>query len=239
MNVHFAPNLANVGIGCPVCVQDVSLTTPRGNKFGEAVAHFQGAPDFSLRRVLKAGPNAFPPAVAKPGGVASRHYSPFIEFRCPKTVYNAPIVATGNGPFDVVRHSDTADRVLKINPAKKAGPGQFFAPSVELLISNGFDSGQPILYISTESSDAITAGPLPETLIVAHCRDIRYQRGRLCSASRTGTAACRRRFRRRPGPLSTWLLGGTVANQLALTPSGGHLVREDVHHGKSTSGVHS
>ena len=120
LNVNFAPNLANVGIGCPVCVQDVSLTTPRGNKFGEGVAHFQGAPpDFSPRRVLKAGPNAFPPAVAKPGGVASRHYSPFIEFRCPKTVYNAPIVATGNGPFDVVRHSDTADRVLKINPAKR------------------------------------------------------------------------------------------------------------------------
>ena len=157
LNVNFAPKLANVGIGCPVCVQDVSLTTPPGNKFGEAVAHFQGAPDFSPTRVLKAGPNAFPPAVAKPGGVASRRYSPFIKFRGSTTVYNAPIVATGNGPFDVVRHSDTADRVLKINPAKKAGPGQFFAPSVELLIINGFDSGQPILYISTESSDAITA----------------------------------------------------------------------------------
>jgi len=27
--------------------------------------------------------------------------------------------------------------------------------------------------------------------------------------------------------------------QVALPPSGGHLVREDVHHGKSASGVHS
>jgi len=96
LNVNFAPKLANVGIGCPVCVQDVSLTTPRSNKFGEAVAHFQGSPDFSPRRVLKAGPNAFPPAVAKPGGVASRRYSPFIKLRGSETVYNAPIVATGS-----------------------------------------------------------------------------------------------------------------------------------------------
>ena len=44
LNVNFAPKLANVGIGCPVCVQDGSLTTPRGNKFGEAVVHFQGSP---------------------------------------------------------------------------------------------------------------------------------------------------------------------------------------------------
>ncbi len=157
LNVNFAPKLANVGIGCPKCVQDVSLKAPPGNKFGEAVARFQGAPDFSPSRVLKAGPKIFPPAVAKPGGVGSPRYSPFIRFRGSKTVYNAPIVATGNGPFDVVRHSDTADRVLKVNPAKKAGPGQYYAPSVELLIINGFDSGQPILYISTESSDAITA----------------------------------------------------------------------------------
>ncbi len=157
LNVNFAPKLANVGIGCDVCVQDVTLVAPRGNKFGEAFAHFEGAPDFSPKRVLKAGPTIFPPSVAKPGGVGSPRYSPFIHFRGSKTVYNAPIVAAGNGPFDVVRHSDTADRVLKVNPAKKAGPGQYYAPSVELLIINGFDSGQPILYISTESSDAATA----------------------------------------------------------------------------------
>ena len=28
-------------------------------------------------------------------------------------------------------------------------------------------------------------------------------------------------------------------SDVALTPSGGHLVREAVHHGKTTSGVHS
>jgi len=158
LNVNFAPKLANVAIGCPGCVQEVTQTVPKGNKFGPAVTDFAGVPDFSPTRVLKAGsPTPFPPAAAKPGGVGDAHYSPFIRFRGSATVYNAPIVATGNGPFDVVHHRNTADRVLKINPAKQAGPGKYYGPSVELLIINGFDSGQPILYVSTESSDAATA----------------------------------------------------------------------------------
>lgn len=157
LDVNFAPKLANTAIGCRACVQKLRLKAPKGNKFGAGIAHFQGVPNFAPRRVLKAGPMGFPPAVAKPGAVGDAHYSPFVRFANSTTVYNAPIVATGDGPFDVVHHSNTADRVLKINPAKKAGPGQYYAPSVELLIINGFDSGQPILYLSTESSDAATA----------------------------------------------------------------------------------
>lgn len=157
LNVNFAPKLANTAIGCRPCVQKLRLTAPKGTKFGPGIAHFEGVPNFAPKRVLKAGPKAFPPAVAMPGAVGDAHYSPFVRFAHSSTVYNAPIVATGDGPFDVVHHSNTADRVLKINPAKKAGPGQYYAPSVELLIINGFDSGQPILYLSTESSDAATA----------------------------------------------------------------------------------
>ncbi len=158
LNVNFAPKLANLGIDCPACVQDVTQSVPPGNKFGPAVTNFAGVPDFSPTRVLTPGhPMPFPPAVAKPGGVGDAHYSPFIRFRGSTTVYNAPIVATGDGPFDVVRHTNTADRVLKINPAKPAGPGRYYAPSVELLVINGFDSGQPILYVSTDASEAVTA----------------------------------------------------------------------------------
>ncbi|MEP6463831.1 MAG: hypothetical protein ABJC62_10540 [Frankiaceae bacterium] len=158
LDVNFAPKLANIGIGCRTCVQDVTRTAPTGNKFGEAVTNFEGVPDFSPTRVLTPGsPEPFPPAVAKPGGVGDANYSPFIRFRGSTTVYNAPIVATGDGPFDVVHHTNTADRVLKVNPAKKAGPGQYYAASVELLIINGFDSGQPILYLSSEASEAVTA----------------------------------------------------------------------------------
>src|SRR5437868_5142254 len=39
LDVNFAPKLANVGIGCPACVQTVTLRspTPAQNPFGQAV----------------------------------------------------------------------------------------------------------------------------------------------------------------------------------------------------------
>ena len=37
-------------------------------------------------------------------------------------VYNAPIVAVGNGPFDVIHHTNTGDRVIGINTTPTA-PG--------------------------------------------------------------------------------------------------------------------
>src|SRR6478736_9345493 len=48
LGVNYAPKLANVGIGCPDCVQTVTLDspTPATNRFGQAVVNFQGAPDF-------------------------------------------------------------------------------------------------------------------------------------------------------------------------------------------------
>jgi len=157
LNLNFAPKLANTGIGCDRCVQDVSLEVPPGNKFGPAVTRFQGIPNFAPKRVLKAGPTGFPPAVAKPGSIGGPLYSPFIRFKGSKTVYNAPIVAVGKGRFDVVHHTNTEDRVMAIHPARPFGAGQYSAPSVELLLIRGFDSGQPILYISTDASDPVTA----------------------------------------------------------------------------------
>ncbi len=119
LNVNFSSKLANIGIGCPRCVQDVTLTGSPTNKFGEGVLHFRGAPDFSPTRKLVAGPalggtGPYPPAVAKPGAVASALYSPFIRLRGSSFVYNAPIIATGNVPFDLEHHTNTSDRVLSI-----------------------------------------------------------------------------------------------------------------------------
>ncbi|MEP7188847.1 MAG: hypothetical protein ABI901_06645, partial [Roseiflexaceae bacterium] len=148
LNVNFAPKLANMAIGCPACVQEVTLTVPPGNKFAEALIHFQGIPDFSPMRVLEAGPNGFPPAKAEPGGVGDAKYSPFIRIQGSSAVYNAAIIATGVGPYDVVHHTNTEDRVLNINTE---------ARTVDILFVRGFDSGQPILYLSTEASDPMAA----------------------------------------------------------------------------------
>ncbi len=158
LGLNFAPKLGNAAIGCQTCVQAVTLTGAPDNVFGEGTVHFAGIPDFSPARVLTAGPTGFPPAQAVPGAVGDALYSPFIRIEGSTTVYNAPIVAVGDGPFDVDHHSNTADRVLAVHPAaENTGPAQFHGASVDLLFIRGFDSGRPIVYLSTDSDTAAAA----------------------------------------------------------------------------------
>ncbi|MBA2465881.1 MAG: hypothetical protein H0V42_13070 [Nocardioidaceae bacterium] len=165
LDVNFSSKLANMGIGCPRCVQDVTLTGLPKNAFGEGIVHFEGVPDFTPDRSLEAGPaadpkNAFPPATAQPGAVADKRYSPFIRFKGSSVVYNAPIIAMGDGPFDVTTHKNTADRVLAMTePAdpQDTPSGQFKPGTVEMLLVHGLQSDQDIFYMSTEASDAVAA----------------------------------------------------------------------------------
>src|SRR6266436_1160861 len=160
LGVNFAPKLANIGIGCPACVQTVTIDnpTPAQNPFGPALVHFQGAPDFSPTRIAVPGPNGFPLAQFQPGAVAGPGYSPFIQIAGSPVVYNAPIVATGDGPFDVVHHTNTGDRVLGIHIAPATSPsGQFLESYADLLFVKGFDAGQPIVYLSTDAGQPLTA----------------------------------------------------------------------------------
>jgi hypothetical protein len=159
LGVNYAPKLANVGIGEPEAVQTVTLDspTPDENKFGQAVVNFQGAPDFSPTRIAEPGPTGFPLAKFQPGAVARKGYSPFIRIAGSQTVYSAPIVATGDGPFDVVHHTNTGDRVLGIHIAGPSAPGQFAESWVDLLFVKGFDAGQPIVYISTDAGQPLTS----------------------------------------------------------------------------------
>jgi hypothetical protein len=159
LGVNYAPKLANLGNSCPACVQTVTLENPTAadNPFGPGVIDFSGVPDFSPTRTLVPGPNGFPPASFSPGAIAGPGYSPFIRIAGSDTVYSAPIVATGSGPFDVDHHTNTADRVLGIHIAPPSPPGQFLESWVDMLFVKGFDAGQPIIYMSTDSSDALTA----------------------------------------------------------------------------------
>jgi hypothetical protein len=159
LGVNYAPKLANIAISDPAAVQTVTLDspTPQANPFGPGVVHFAGAPDFAPTRVAEPGPNGFPLAKFAPGAVAGPGYSPFIRFAGSDVVYNAPIVAVGNGPFDVVHHTNTADRVLGVHIAGPSQPGQFAESWVDLLFVKGFDAGQPILYLSTDAGQPLTA----------------------------------------------------------------------------------
>ena len=159
LGVNYAPKLANLAINCPECVQTVKVEspTPQQNRFGQAVVDFAGAPDFSPTRIAQPGPNGFPLASFQPGAVAGSGYSPFIRIDGSQAVYSAPIVATGDGPFDVAHHTNTGDRVLGVHIAPPSPPGRYLESWVDLLFVKGFDAGQPIVYISTDAGQPLTA----------------------------------------------------------------------------------
>jgi len=159
LGVNYAPKLTNLAIGCAACVQTVSLAapTPAQNPFGQAVVNFAGAPDFSPTRVAEPGPNGFPLASFQPGAIAGPSYSPFIRIAGSPVVYSAPIVATSDGPFDVEHHTNTHDRALDIHIAPPSPPGQYLESWVDMLFVKGFDAGEPIVYISTDAGQPLSA----------------------------------------------------------------------------------
>ena len=105
---------------------------------------------------------------------------------------------------------------------------------------------------------ALQGGPLAlrVAILVAHRLVLRFRLGPLSSADhvlgwRIVTSAPDHVVLEADGPLMRGVLVGRktgprvtvlrtfVMYRLALTPFGGHLVSEDVHHGKTASGVHS
>ncbi len=178
LGVNYAPKLTNIEIGCPTCVQTVTLRapTPAQNRFGQAVVNFQGAPDFSPTRIATPGPKGFPLAKFQPGAVAGTGYSPFIRIAGSPAVYSAPIVATGEGPFDVVTHTNTSDRVLGVHLAPPSPPGQYLESYADLLIIKGFDAGEPIVYLSTDAGQPLTA-VLERATFVPALNDAAYNGG--------------------------------------------------------------
>lgn len=145
MGLNFAPRLVNADRGCDLCVQEVRSSS---KVLGKSTVAFQGAPDFAPPRLLVPGPRGFPPLAANPGGVGVGAYSPFVRIRGSRAVFNASIIAVGDGPFDVITHTNTHDRVLAIDPANR---------TVDLLFVEGFANGKPILYLSFEASDGMVA----------------------------------------------------------------------------------
>ena len=163
LGVNYAPKLLNMAVSCPECVQTVTEEnpSPENNHFGPAVIHFQGAPDFSPERIAEPGPTGFPLKRFQPGAEvpAGDPYSPFISIAGSDVIYNAPIIATGEGPFDVDHHTNTGDRVLAVHIGTEAHApsGQFGESWADMLFVKGFDAGQPIVYLSTDAGQPLTA----------------------------------------------------------------------------------
>ncbi len=145
LGANFSPKLSNVRRGCSACAQTVRSSSPI---LGSAPVEFEGAPDFSPARTLVPGPNGVPPQAVRPGSVSRPGYSPYVQVQGSSVVFNAPIVATGEGPFDVTTHTNTHDRTLGIDTQRM---------TTDHLFIRGFANGEPILYLSFEASDPLTA----------------------------------------------------------------------------------
>lgn len=145
LGVNFSSRLANATKGSPGLVQQVTSTS---TILGKADVQFAGTVDFSPNRLYTPSATGFPPIAAQPGAVASPTYSDLVQIAGTNAVYNAPIVAVGDGPFDVINHTNTHDRVIAIDPV---------ARTVDLLIVRAFAFGQEIAYFSFSSTDAGSA----------------------------------------------------------------------------------
>jgi hypothetical protein len=144
--LNFAPRLVNADRTCPACIQTIESTDPIP---GRAPVRFAGSVDFAPRRILTPNPvGGFPPLVAQPGAVAATGYSDLVRVRGSNTVFNAPIVATGNGPFDVTTHANTHDRLLRIDTV---------GMTADLLIVRAFAGGKDILYFTFSASSGLAA----------------------------------------------------------------------------------
>jgi hypothetical protein len=65
-----------------------------------------------------------------------------------------------DGPYDVVNHTDTADRVLGIHIGRSPADspsGSFSESWVDMLFVKGFDGSKPIVYLSTDAGQPISA----------------------------------------------------------------------------------
>ncbi len=117
-----------------------------------------GAVDFSPKRSVTPGdaPNFFPPKQFQPSGVGDKDYTPLVKItNAGGHIYNAPVVAY-NGSADVLNqfcdgnpdHSLVHQKVVKICPRDQ---------TVTMMLTTGFSFAKPVLYLSTDTNNKLTA----------------------------------------------------------------------------------
>lgn len=138
---------------------DVGRAVRKGNLDSKFKLVFDtGTVDFSPSRSATPGdaPNFFPPKQFQPGSVGDDGYSPLVKIvNAGGHIYNAPVVAgnvsadrlnqfcDGNPDYSVVH-----DKVVKICPREK---------TVTLQLTTGFSFAKPVLYLSTDTNNPLTA----------------------------------------------------------------------------------
>ncbi len=117
-----------------------------------------GTVDFSPRRSVTPGdaPNFFPPKQFQPSGVGDKDYTPLVKItNAGEHIYNAPVVAY-NMSADTLNqfcdgnpdHSLVHQKVVRICPRDQ---------TVTMMLTTGFSFAKPVLYLSTETNNKLTA----------------------------------------------------------------------------------
>ena len=138
-------------------MQTVTLGWPTRPRTRSApVVNFAGAPDFSPTRIAPTGPPGFPLAAA-PRAMAVPGSRPFIRIAGSNVVYNAPIVAIVNVAFNVTHNTNAGDRMLGIHIAGKSRTSPVRRVLGRPAVRQRIRRGQPIVYLSTDAGQPLTA----------------------------------------------------------------------------------
>ena len=152
LGLNFSAKLANVPNNAPGAFQTLNVPA---NILQATNVEFAGVPDFSPQRVVVPGPLGFPVTAAAAGAVAGLGYSPYVQPAGTNIIYNAPIVAMGDGPFDLNTHTNTHDRLIGIDTA---------AGTADLLFIQAFSGGKEVIYISFDATSPEAAALERSTL---------------------------------------------------------------------------
>lgn len=126
-------------------------------EFDGSLTFAAGTVDFSPERSVTPGtsPNFFPPADSQPGSVGDTHYTPLVRIvNGDGGIYNAPVVAFGVDADQInfcdgsPAHSLVHDKVTAICPSEG---------TVTLKLTAGFSFAKPVLYLSLEADEPLTA----------------------------------------------------------------------------------
>ena len=157
LGLNYSPKLTYSSVGA----RNATLQKNTTLMFDGGIVDFK--PNYTL--VPNPSPNPFPPKVFQPGSVGDGAYSPLVRIiNAGNHIYNAPVVASNvdanklnafcNAKPD---YNIVHDKVVKICPEQG---------TVTIKLTSGFSFARPVLYLSTEASNTISAAMEDATLSI-------------------------------------------------------------------------
>lgn len=159
LGLNHSAKLAYAAVGN--AVRNATLGTDATLTFDRGTVDF--APEHQL--VPGEAPNFFPPSLAEPGSVGDAEYSPLVTItNGGGVVYNAPVVAFDVDAAEINFCDGIPDYALVHDHVVNICPDDM---TVTMELVTGFSFARPVLYLSTEANDPVTAALEDATLAPA------------------------------------------------------------------------